>query len=243
VIVRYWRGNDLNSIPREIEFDAMMRAQFTSTSTLTSHPVEKGADINDHIRQSPEHATYEAIVSNTPIVAPRTQTRGATGTSQVVSVNRQVAVFVKPGQIEKQNQEIKLKVLTFDREFDRCVDVYEELKYVERNGILCTVETTDRPGGLIDMVEVVITNLSAPRSVEDGTCQSFTFDVQKPNFVETRKVATPDPTKTRKRRGKQTKKEVTDPKQVEKKRSLAKAAAPEAGNMAGNWLNSLGGAH
>ena len=47
--------------------DAAPLEQHGFNSTVTSHPVEKGADITDHVVVQPETVTLECIVSDTPI--------------------------------------------------------------------------------------------------------------------------------------------------------------------------------
>lgn len=56
--------------PSEIlTFDASISESHTGNAETTSHPVEQGADITDHIRRSPEELTITGIVSDTPVVS------------------------------------------------------------------------------------------------------------------------------------------------------------------------------
>ena len=47
--------------------DATIKVGHKSTSTVTRHPVEEGADIADHTRPEPDSISVEAVVSNTPM--------------------------------------------------------------------------------------------------------------------------------------------------------------------------------
>jgi hypothetical protein len=51
----------------DIEFDATIREDVSSSNTLTQHPVEYGADISDHNFVNPMRYVFEAGVTNTPI--------------------------------------------------------------------------------------------------------------------------------------------------------------------------------
>jgi hypothetical protein len=50
-----------------ITFDAVPSVGDDMSVTVTDHPVEDGADISDHIRDTPDKLTLDAIVSRTPI--------------------------------------------------------------------------------------------------------------------------------------------------------------------------------
>lgn len=55
------------------------------TSEVTSHPVEKGADVTDHIRNNPHEITLECVVSDTPIgVIAQHETRRVDDVTQAV---------------------------------------------------------------------------------------------------------------------------------------------------------------
>lgn len=51
-----------------LEFEATMSEDHASTATVTSHPIEGGADQADHIRDEPDTITLRGIVSDTPIL-------------------------------------------------------------------------------------------------------------------------------------------------------------------------------
>jgi len=50
-----------------IEIDATLSEGHDYSNSITSYPIEKGSDITDHVKQTPEEYTIEAITSNTPI--------------------------------------------------------------------------------------------------------------------------------------------------------------------------------
>jgi hypothetical protein len=48
--------------------DATVSETHSLSATLTSHPVEVGTDITDHVKASPRKVSLEGLVSNTPVV-------------------------------------------------------------------------------------------------------------------------------------------------------------------------------
>ena len=54
---------------KNFEIDAAISEQHEMTSEITDHPVEKGADITDHVRPKPRRYTLTGLVSDDPIGA------------------------------------------------------------------------------------------------------------------------------------------------------------------------------
>jgi len=50
-----------------VNFDATIRESHRKANEVTSHPVEAGVEISDHIRPQPEEIEINGVVSNTPI--------------------------------------------------------------------------------------------------------------------------------------------------------------------------------
>lgn len=50
-----------------VVIDAALRETHTRKSEVTSYPVEKGADVTDHVRRLPRELEIEGIVSDTPL--------------------------------------------------------------------------------------------------------------------------------------------------------------------------------
>lgn len=50
-----------------IEIDAMLVEQYDLSSQITSHPVDRGANIADHVYNDPRIYTIEAVVTDTPM--------------------------------------------------------------------------------------------------------------------------------------------------------------------------------
>lgn len=48
--------------------DVVTEESYDHTAEATAHPVEKGADITDHVRQNGDKFTWQGHISNTPII-------------------------------------------------------------------------------------------------------------------------------------------------------------------------------
>lgn len=54
-----------------VVLDAAINEVHNTTATVTSHPVESGADITDHVHKEPDTIQIAGIISNTSTVFPR----------------------------------------------------------------------------------------------------------------------------------------------------------------------------
>lgn len=61
----FWEDEPSGTI-NIVEFDAVVGLSPEDLSVLTSHPVEHGSNVTDHVRDEPTHLSIEAVVSNTP---------------------------------------------------------------------------------------------------------------------------------------------------------------------------------
>ena len=57
----------IDTVLGTVGFDATLSETITASSTVTSNPIETGAEINDHIFTNPKIYTLSAGVSNTPL--------------------------------------------------------------------------------------------------------------------------------------------------------------------------------
>lgn len=73
IILRQLTGKE------SVTFDTIMREGHEGSVSITTHPVEVGADVADHIRIGLDKLSFEGFVSSTPIKPPFTQMDGITG--------------------------------------------------------------------------------------------------------------------------------------------------------------------
>jgi hypothetical protein len=70
-----------------LEIDATTNEQHDATNTVTDHPVEKGANIADHVRPDPDVLSVTGTISNTPIHLPKDHNGGAREASSFISAS------------------------------------------------------------------------------------------------------------------------------------------------------------
>jgi hypothetical protein len=51
-----------------LEFDTVMGENHSASASPTTHPVENGVDITDHIRVELDRVSFEGVITNTPLV-------------------------------------------------------------------------------------------------------------------------------------------------------------------------------
>lgn len=117
-----------------IVFDAITADTSEVTATLTTHPVERGADMSDHKRPGPRRLTLEAVVSNSPLGDPPASGLG-------------------PSDVRL------LADGTYSAPFDRVRDVAESLRYLVERDLLVSVSTA-----VADYDALSIISVSAPKT-------------------------------------------------------------------------------
>ncbi len=211
-----------------ISFDATVREAHLSSTTVTEHPVEKGGNISDHARPELDRITVDVMVTNTPIVVPKTNMQGVTGgvspVDLVVPARTQLpigipgvgALLASTGALDK-TEVLTAQVLQFDGQFDRVRNVYEEVRTLAESVTRVSLFTSLR-----EYDDMVLTNLSANRTAAEGDAMTFTFDARKVRFAELKRVPAP----------------ATKTKATQKKSLGAKAPVPaEKSSFLNNLLN------
>ncbi len=150
-----WTSGD-----RELEavFDAVVTETHSRSAQVTSHPVEQGSDVADHVYIDPLRLTLEAVVTNTPLATPVTQARNSQGEVRRVD-------------------NAKANALRFDKDMLRPRDVYEALRKAYNDKSSFDVDTA------IEIYRsMVITSLSVPRDAGSGAQTSNGVRVDRLSF-------------------------------------------------------------
>ena len=180
-----------------IWFDATIREDHHASAIVTELPVEKGVNVSDHVRIELKRFTVDAVVTNSPIVVPKSNLDGATGETRgqnmVVPVKRSLpiavpgvgALLASAGALDGYDT-INPLLLQFDDEFDRVTSVWNEINTLILSATLVNISTS------VEQYEnMVIKSVSLPRSSDDGDSGTFSFEVSEIRFVETKVVAVP----------------------------------------------------
>jgi hypothetical protein len=170
-----------------IYFDASEREVYEETATATEHAVESGQAITDHVRPNPRALSFEAWVTNTPIVTPATHADGATGEVRGVSVRL------------SDGRTVTISALQWSNPFDRVTAVDELLLTLIRAGQLMKVYS-----GLRVTENVVLERRRTERTVEHGSnAVPITLEFKQIRLATTQRVPAPRRTRRRERRGPQ----------------------------------------
>ncbi len=161
-------------------FDAVLSESHEGTSVLTEHAVESGAPISDHKRANPARLTIEALVTNTPLLAPP-----ASGYGEGPAVTAEV----------RKDEDVKANVVIFSASFDRLADVETTLRRLRLEATPVTVSTRVRT---YEQVQVV--SVTCPREPEDGDSLRFQIEFQEVRVAQSRTVDAPRPREPRGRR-------------------------------------------
>lgn len=165
---------------QSVVFDATVRDTHESVAEATSHPVEEGADISDHVRPGRDRVTLEVVVSNSPIALPPTQMDGVGGSVRSQELRRGTAVLGEAN------------VLVFDEEFDRVQTVYGTLLDLKDSGTLLSIFTSLRV-----YESMVLLRVSPTREAATGNSLVAIVEAQQISVAASEIVAAPEPEETR----------------------------------------------
>jgi hypothetical protein len=73
-----------------IHVDATIRESHNTSSQVTEHPVEQGANVSDHVRPELEKLTLEVFITNTPIRLPKSHVSGVLAEIKSLELPRSV---------------------------------------------------------------------------------------------------------------------------------------------------------
>jgi hypothetical protein len=178
-------------------FDATIRYVYTASSSITEHPVERGAALTDHSRPEVERISADVYVTDTPVVSPNYD--GANGTFQNIDLSanrRDMTRGAKGGAgqpqeatYETKSVSTKARVLKFSEPFDRLVTVRETLMRIKDNALECSVITSEG-----DFDPMLIASITAPK--ESAGRIQFTVDLKKVTFADS-EIVEVEPLETR----------------------------------------------
>ncbi len=166
-----------------ISIDAVVTELHSAQAEVTSHPVETGSAISDNVIPGPLKISCQCTVTNTPVTIPASHMSGATGSSAGQKLTFRGSTEIPAGSAE---------LLHFDTSFDRVRDVHSDVKRLMAAGTIIEVSTS-----LVDYDNMLITNLSVPRSAQSGNALTFSFDAQQVTIVSTQEVTVAAPSKSK----------------------------------------------
>ena len=182
-------------------FDAVLREDIAHTAFVTQYPIEDGSSVADHSQPVPLTITLEGYVSDTPVIPPSTQNAGVGGSVRSKELelrdlpNPSIALpsgRVVSGIIDRITAAIdkpSANVLQFDGRLNRNVNVFDVLDTLLTEGRPLTVIFTEDH----QFQNMVITNVSRPRSSGQGSGITFQIELVQVQLVRSQIGAAPIP--------------------------------------------------
>lgn len=187
-----------------VRFDAVSAETHEALMTLTSHPVEEGANVTDHARPENKQLSIEAYVSNKPLLSnPGAESFLELGTIPLNLPKVPGAVAPTPGAITRtitagidaalHKAPDKASVEKPSGDFpNRAKAMWELLTKAQGAAALITVSTT-----LEQVDNMMIERVTSPRTVQDGNGATFQVDLKRVRIVKSETVDAPVPAESR----------------------------------------------
>lgn len=150
---------------KRIDCDAVVREGWDSDAEVTESPIERGAEVVDHVREKNDALTLEILITNTPTRVPQSHMSGVGGTTTKDEAGT---------------------VLVFDGEFDRVRNVAQDLVRVKAAGLLWYIQTA-----LNDYDEYLLQNFKATKEARTGNSATFILTLKRARFVDTNDTSIP----------------------------------------------------
>jgi hypothetical protein len=172
-----------------IVLDASVTETHSSTAEITSHPVESGVNIVDHVRRQPDSITITGIVSNTPTRFPQ----GVVGVAAVRSVQNLIKGVTNDLAKTAYEQLLELiegkqlvKIVTTLREYNDMllenISVTRDVTYGDSLYFTCTA----RQVRLIKTSSVAVKAVPAPKEPKKAVKKSLGVQSKEPAVPEER---------------------------------------------------------
>lgn len=155
-----------------LAFDVVEKEGYELTAETTEHAVDSGVVIADHLKKNPDTLTLEAMVTNTPIVVPRTHMDGVTGSMQ-------------PTTLSVGGRELKATVLTWSGSINRVRAVDEVLS------ALVGTSLVRYTGTLRSLEDLVITRYRVDRDAATGDALPVVLELKKVRRATVQRVPVP----------------------------------------------------
>lgn len=219
-LVKYKGFTEIGSI----FLDASIDEGHTMSAQATSHPVETGANITDHVHADPRAVRIEGLITNHPIDLPPSHAAGVSIVDKEFEWKAQPSVLgvqlggpgllgaAVGGIVSAVGADVhKGTAKGFEPTFDRVQDVYKEFEAIHSEGRVIDIVTT-----LKIYHNMVIESLEVQRNAASGNSLPFVASARQILIVETGVVPVPaEPTvergKVESPRGKQSSPEIGDP--------------------------------
>jgi hypothetical protein len=231
-----------------VSIDAAITETHTASGTLTEHPIETGASINDHYNFSPRRLDLDGVITNHPVRLPASQVDGIDYEDKVFKwatsgpggpVGAALPSAGALGALTKGVtgllglNEKSAHARGYDTQFDRVTDGYAAIDAMQSSAELVVIVTTLRV-----YENMIIETFVVTRDAETGQALRFSLSAVQARIVKTLTTdAFPVPKKLsglpKLPLGGKPKKEINEPTNTHSKSALALASDALGDALAG----------
>lgn len=205
-----------------IEFDALTDEAHNRSATATSHPVEDGSNVSDHIRAEQHTIAFRAVVTNKPSrnISKDSTVSGSFGSVTLAArtaAQRLGSLIVFPGPVVQRAEittsadtTISAVLFTFSSPFNRVESIHEKLISLLNSGTLMHIDTT-----LEQLDDMALIGIEVGRDAGRGNVLDARLTFTHIRKVSTSTVVVPESVRAGNRGGQAT----TDPNATEEARA------------------------
>ena len=166
-----------------IQFDLIVSEDHSLEATVTEHPVENGATVNDHVRSLPRKGSLTGLVTNYPLKDAPTLPQSFLEKLGSMSPNYLTTLAAQYG-IRRNQGPTAADFEALPRPENRAANTWLLFKDLMAKRTPVTIIT-----GLEKYTDVVVTKVSTSRSSSTGDALEFRVDFQEVQFVTLTEVA------------------------------------------------------
>lgn len=166
-----------------IQFDLIVSEDHSIESTVTEHPVENGATVNDHIRNLPRKGSLTGLVTNYPLKGAPALPQWFLDKLGSMSRNYLDTLAAQYG-IRRETGPTAEDYADLPRPENRAANTWLLFKMLMAERIPVSIIT-----GLEKYTDVVVTKVSTSRSSSTGDALEFRVEFQEIQFVTLTEVA------------------------------------------------------
>jgi len=154
-----------------VSFDAVVTEQYTSESDVTEHPVEKGANVTDNVREKPKALRLNAILTDYPVpgVQPTFGTVSAASKGRAAAVYEQLEKLKAAGALVEVRSARRTYTSMVISSLDETKDAKSGKGAVRFTMALRQITFVDS-----QVVPIKITNLNKGKNKQEGGKQTPT---------------------------------------------------------------------
>jgi hypothetical protein len=174
-------------LEQNFEVDCSVSEQYEHTADITSNPVERGLDVNDHYNPRPVRITLEMVHSDSPIKISNLVSGLVTNAGQTIGANVIGGGAGRiVGGVGASYGFGALASLVTKQSLNRSQTAYQQFVNMMNNGSVFTLIT-----GLDVYPDMMVENITVNRVRNTGKALSFSVTAKRIRFVNSEEIEAP----------------------------------------------------